>query len=181
MPRRRLLWTPWRSRYVGGPKPAGCIFCVLPDERRDRENLILFRTPHHFGILNRFPYTSGHLMVVPHAHVSAIGNLSPEAQAEHLALVQHCIDALTRAMRPDGFNVGLNLGRAAGAGVDAHLHTHVVPRWTGDSNFVPVLDDTRLIPQALDDTWQKLIDVGIGEVDAPAPRGDAGDGASGGA
>ena len=161
MKRRRLIWTPWRSRYVGGPRPTGCIFCQLPADGDDERHHILFRTEHHYALLNLYPYTSGHLMIVPFAHVARPGDMSAEALAEHLPLVQRCLDALTRALKPDGFNVGLNLGQAAGAGVEAHLHTHVVPRWNGDSNFMPVLGDTRLVPQELADTAKRLRDAGI--------------------
>ncbi len=173
MKRRRLLWTPWRGRYVGGPKPSGCIFCALPAEgpERDRDNGILFRAARCFGILNRFPYTSGHLMVVPYVHVGSLGELDPTTHAELLALVQRSIDALTRAMNPDGFNVGLNLGRAAGAGIADHLHIHVVPRWIGDSNFIPVLADTRLIPEDLPTTWDKLRAAGIADDPDGQPAG----------
>ena len=160
---RRLLWTPWRSRWVGGPKEAGCIFCQKPAQHRDRENYILFRARHHYGILNLYPYNNGHLMVVPYAHLRSLGELSPEAQAELLGLVQRSVEALTRAINPEGFNVGLNLGKVAGAGIEAHLHVHVVPRWAGDTNFVPVLTQTRLIPESLEATWTKLIQAGIAE------------------
>jgi ATP adenylyltransferase len=160
---RRLLWTPWRSRWVGGPKETGCIFCQKPAQQRDRENYVLFRARHHYAILNLYPYNNGHLMVVPYAHVRSLGDLSPEAQAEQLGLVQRSVEALTRAINPEGFNVGLNLGKVAGAGVEAHLHVHVVPRWAGDTNFVPVLAQTRLIPESLETTWTKLIQAGIAE------------------
>lgn len=163
MKRRRLLWTPWRGKYVGGPKTEGCIFCDRPAASRDREFGILFRGRHNYGILNLYPYNNGHLMVVPYAHVASLADLPAEAQAELMALVQRSVETLKRAMNPEGFNIGMNLGRVAGAGIDQHLHMHVVPRWAGDTNFVPVLTGTRLIPEAPEATWQKLRDAGIAD------------------
>src|SRR5688500_4599298 len=142
-----ILWTPWRLGFIMGEKPAGCIFCDKPSQGRDRENYILARGPVAFIMLNAYPYNNGHLRVVPFAQVGAIEDLPPAALADLMRLTQCAVSALRRAMSPDGFNIGMNLGRVAGAGIADHVHLHVVPRWSGDTNFMPVLGQTRLIPE----------------------------------
>jgi ATP adenylyltransferase len=149
------LWAPWRLAYVGAPKSDGCIFCDKP-ARDDRANYIVHRGESAFVILNAFPYNNGHLMVAPYAHVSELESLPPSCVNEMMSLCQEAIRALKQVMNPDGFNVGFNLGAAAGAGVKDHLHMHVVPRWKGDTNFMPVLADVRVIPQSLDESWELL-------------------------
>lgn len=146
--------------YITGPKTAdGCIFCnkIEAGPDHDRENYVVYRGRDVFATLNLYPYSNGHLLVLPVEHASNLHDLSPAAQAELIGLVSHLIRILDAAMHPDGYNVGLNLGKAAGAGIGAHLHFHIVPRWVGDTNFMTVLGETRLIPQTLDDTYDALV------------------------
>ncbi len=151
------LWTPWRMGYVGGPKEAGCIFCDKPAADDDRANLILHRGQHAFAIMNLFPYNTGHVMIVPYAHVSTLATLPPETLAEMAALLPWLVALLERILRPAGFNVGLNIGEVAGAGIAAHLHMHVVPRWVGDANFMPILANTTVMPELIPVTQAKLL------------------------
>lgn len=150
------LWAPWRIGYIIGEKPQGCIFCVKPAEHRDAENYIVFRGQYCFVMLNLYPYNNGHLMVVPFAHIASLEDLDAETAREAMSLTQQAIRVLRRAMRPTAFNVGVNIGEAAGAGVADHVHIHVVPRWTGDTNFMPVLSDTRVIAQSLESSYTML-------------------------
>ncbi|APV44847.1 ATP adenylyltransferase [Dehalogenimonas formicexedens] len=150
------IWAPWRMQLIEGPKNDGCIFCDLPLEGDDRKKLILHRGKDAFVIMNAYPYTAGHLMVAPFRHVSRLADLTTGEKAEIMELVARCETVLTEAMGPEGFNVGFNLGKAAGAGVEKHLHCHIVPRWVGDTNFMPVLGETRVINEALDKTYEKL-------------------------
>jgi ATP adenylyltransferase len=153
------LWTPWRYQYIASAgKLKRCIFCALQEENKDRENLILARRSHSFVILNRFPYTSGHLMVVTRRHIASPTDATSEELEELILTARDFQVALEQTYHPDGFNIGLNVGKSAGAGVAGHLHLHVVPRWQGDSNFVAVLGETRTIPEALETTYQKLSD-----------------------
>ncbi len=151
----RILWAPWRMEYVGA-EPKGCIFCLMPQEARDEENLILERAALSFVSMNRFPYNTGHLMVAPYAHVPGLEELSDEAIKEIMGLLKKSLSCLNAALRPHGFNIGVNLGKAAGAGFDQHVHVHIVPRWSGDTNFMPVVADTKVLPEALKATYQKL-------------------------
>lgn len=151
------LWAPWRMQYVASAaKSDGCIFCEKWKVEEDAENLILFRGEACFAILNLFPYNNGHLMIVPIRHVADIVDLNTSEQAEMFRLMQRMVSALRETMSPHGFNIGFNLGRAAGAGIADHLHLHVVPRWSGDTNFMPVLGATRVISEALEETYCKL-------------------------
>ncbi len=151
------LWSPWRYRFIENPRPDnGCVFCLAPQANRDADNLILHRARHHFVILNLYPYTTGHLMVVPYRHIARLGESGPDALAEMMALASRAEALLSGAYRPDGFNVGMNLGKAAGAGIAGHIHLHVLPRWAGDANFVSVIGETRVMPEALADTYEKL-------------------------
>ena len=134
----------------------GCILCEKPLQTKDEDNLILFRGRFNFVIMNAFPYNSGHLMVSPFAHTAQLSVLDKAARHEHIDLVSRSVDILKEVLSPKGFNVGMNLGRIAGAGVDKHLHCHVVPRWEGDTNFMPVLTETRVVNQALSDTYKLL-------------------------
>ena len=156
------LWAPWRMELIAkGEAAAGCIFCDLPRGRDDRENLILGRTQHTFAILNRFPYNNGHLMVVPRAHTDDLLSLPPAEHAELAEMVRVAVGLLGRAYAAHGYNVGMNLGRVAGAGIADHLHWHVVPRWGGDTNFMPVVGRTKVLPQVLLDTRQLLADAWV--------------------
>ena len=153
------IWAPWRLAYVKDASKdveQECIFCAKPAEDADEENLIVHRGERCFVILNLFPYTNGHLMVAPYAHVGSITELDPETCAETMALAQRGIRVLEEAYAPHGFNVGFNQGRVAGAGVEHHIHMHVVPRWGGDTNFMPVLGDTRVMPQTVEQSYEML-------------------------
>jgi ATP adenylyltransferase len=151
-----VVWAPWRMEYILAPKPAGCIFCDKPQERCDAENLILWRGNTAFVMMNRYPYNNGHVMVVPHVHAASLGALAASQRAELLDLTMACEQVLQQALHPAGFNIGLNLGAAAGAGIAEHLHIHVVPRWAGDTNYMTVVGDIRVIPQHLNHTYQTL-------------------------
>jgi len=151
------LWTPWRYRYVTeGDRPSGCVFCAARDAADDRENLIVHRARQNFIILNRFPYTNGHVLIVPYQHVSGLEDLAEEALLETIRLARECEKHLRAAYHPDGLNVGMNLGRSAGAGIADHLHMHILPRWVGDTNFMTVTGETRVLPEDLLVTWEKL-------------------------
>lgn len=150
------IWSPWRMEYILDDKPEGCIFCTKPQEQDDIGNLILHRGEHCYVMLNRYPYNNGHLMVIPYRHVDTPRDLSPEALAEMMALVNTSLEVLEETMHPDGYNVGMNLGASAGAGIKDHVHMHVVPRWTGDTSFMPVIGDTRVIVESLRACYDKL-------------------------
>ena len=152
----KRLWAPWRIQYIKGPPPEGCIFCVLPREGRDREHRIVYQGQRVFVILNTFPYNSGHLMIVPHRHVADLGALEDGEALELVHLTTAAMDAIRDTYGAEGFNVGLNLGRAAGAGIVDHVHLHVVPRWVGDTNFMPVLGETKVLPEDLSVTRDRL-------------------------
>ena len=154
------LWAPWRMDYILAPKSRGqaCIFCGIAEGAADerRERLVVATTPDAFVMLNRYPFAAGHLLVVPHAHVDALEALEPATHDALFRLVRESATRLRRAVNAEGLNVGLNLGAVAGAGVAEHLHVHIVPRWSGDTNFMPVLADTRVVPQALEETRDHL-------------------------
>ncbi len=152
------LWAPWRMEYILSKKPKECIFCEFPaaPEADDRKNLVVHRSAHAFTCLNRYPYNSGHVMVIPRAHVDDLAALSPEEYADLGEELRRVIAVLEATYAPEGMNVGMNLGRAGGAGIDEHLHWHVVPRWVGDNNFMPVLADQRVVVEALDAAWDRL-------------------------
>ncbi|MBY0505042.1 MAG: HIT domain-containing protein [Bryobacteraceae bacterium] len=166
------LWSPWRYRYVTGlTKPSGCIFCAMSAARDDAQTLIVHRARYNFVVLNRYPYTSGHLMVVPFAHVSTLEAAPREALTELILLAQRAETLLRQAYRCAGLNMGFNLGECAGAGVAQHVHFHVVPRWPGDANFMTAVGETRVLPEDLSETYGKLSTLAWGE--------EPGDGASG--
>jgi Diadenosine tetraphosphate (Ap4A) hydrolase and other HIT family hydrolases len=151
----KVIWAPWRIEYITREKEEGCIFCKKPKEKSDRENLILYRGKTGFIIMNRYPYSNGHLMALPYRHINELANLSDEERLELMNLTNICIEIL-RELRPDGFNIGMNLGKVAGAGIDDHLHFHIVPRWTGDTNFMSVIGDIKVMPEYIDQTYMKL-------------------------
>jgi ATP adenylyltransferase len=143
--------------FVGGEAPEeGCLFCRVREEDRDESNLVLARSAHSLLMLNAYPYTNGHLMAVPYRHTSEFTSLSPEEMQDVMALVQAGIRALTAVYHPQGFNVGLNLGSAAGAGIADHLHVHVVPRWVGDTNFMHAVGNTRVLPDSLENSYRTI-------------------------
>jgi len=150
------IWAPWRIEYIEKPKKGGCILCQKPRENNDEANFILYRGQNNFIILNAFPYNPGHLMVVPYRHITNLQDLTDDEAKEHLDVVKRAVKLLTEVLKPTGFNIGLNIGKIAGAGIKHHLHTHIVPRWQGDVNFMPVLSDTRVISEALAATYKKL-------------------------
>lgn len=162
-----VLWAPWRIEYIRAPKGHECVFCAALESPDDRESLVLWRGAGTFVILNRYPYTAGHLMVVPKRHVPCPEDLDAEEAAELWREMVRAKAALQEVFQPDGFNVGFNLGRSAGAGVKDHLHLHVVPRWTGDTNFMPVLGATRVISQHLTEIFDSL----ARRLASPQPRG----------
>ncbi|HSC77962.1 MAG TPA: HIT domain-containing protein [Candidatus Acidoferrales bacterium] len=151
------LWTPWRYQYVSqGAGNPGCIFCEALKRNNDAETLILFRGQHNFILLNRFPYTTGHSMIAPFAHGGELDKAAPEVLGEMMLLAQRLQRAFAALYRPDGYNLGMNLGRVAGAGVADHLHLHVLPRWGGDTSFMTTVGETRLEPEDLATTYAKL-------------------------
>ena len=151
------LWTPWRSTYMKAKKEKSrCVFCDAIARDDDRETLIIHRAKHCFVILNRYPYTSGHLMVAPYVHVSRLTATGDEVSAEMMRLVRRAETAIESAYSPDGINLGMNLGEAAGAGIEQHIHMHVLPRWRGDANFMTSIGSTRIIPEDLGVTYDRL-------------------------
>jgi ATP adenylyltransferase len=154
----RNLYAPWRMEYIDAPAPDGCLFCrtwEAPPEQ-DRAGLVVHRAPDALVMLNKFPYSGGHLLVAPRAHVGSLVELDDEQTLDMMRAVRRGLAALRTTMRPEGFNVGLNLGRVAGAGIPDHVHTHVVPRWNGDTNFMPVLGEVKVINEHLERTWEKV-------------------------
>jgi ATP adenylyltransferase len=151
------LWAPWRMEYIGKVDDGGeCIFCAKPQEGDDGKNHILHRADLAFVILNAFPYSNGHLMVAPYRHTGDLLDLTDDELAAMMQETRLCTRVLTAAMSPQGFNVGINIGRVAGAGIADHLHVHIVPRWSGDTNFMPVIGETKVLPQALSESYRVL-------------------------
>ena len=153
-----FMWSPWRYDYLalGGKQPSSCVFCLDEDPSHDAERLIVLRGAHNFIILNLFPYTSGHAMVAPYQHMDTIASAKPEQLAEMMQLAQRLIAALQKLYCPEGFNLGMNLGHAAGAGIREHFHFHVVPRWIGDANFMSITGETRVLPEELRTTYERM-------------------------
>jgi len=153
------LWAPWRFDYIttaAKPSSSGCIFVELPQQENDRENLILIRGKSAFVIMNRYPYTNGHLMVAPYKHTADLEDLDDPELLEINQLIASCSRWLKKAYKPEGFNVGANIGQAAGAGIPSHIHWHIVPRWSGDTNFMTTIGDVRILPQELHDSYDLL-------------------------
>jgi ATP adenylyltransferase len=153
------LWAPWRMEYIGSAQEGeddGCLFCEKPKEGDDEKALIVARSELSFAMLNRYPYNSGHLMVAPFRHVGELEELKDDEALDKQQLLQRCIKALKDAMQPEGFNIGMNLGVVAGAGIPDHLHWHVVPRWTGDTNFMPLVGETKVLPELVRDSFTKV-------------------------
>jgi ATP adenylyltransferase len=153
------LWAPWRMEYIGQAREGEdqrCLFCEKPKEGDDEKALIVARSELSFAMLNRYPYNSGHLMVAPFRHVGELEEVEDDESLDVQRLMQRCVTALKEAMQPDGFNIGMNLGVVAGAGIPDHLHWHVVPRWNGDTNFMPVVGDTKVIPSLLAESYRLL-------------------------
>src|SRR6188474_3244543 len=153
-----FIWSPWRYDYLasGGKRPSSCVFCLSEDVTHDAERLIVFRGTHNFIILNLFPYTSGHTMIAPYDHLDTVVAAKSEQLTEMMQLSQRVIGVLHKLYRPEGFNLGMNLGTAAGAGIRDHFHLHVVPRWLGDANFMTVTGETRVLPEELQTTYARM-------------------------
>jgi ATP adenylyltransferase len=154
----RNLFAPWRMEYIEGPPQSGCLFCRVREapSADDRRNLLVHRDPRALAMMNKFPYNNGHLMIAPLAHVGSLTQLEDEEMLALMRLVRRSLRVLEGVMQPEGFNVGANIGRVAGAGIPDHVHVHVVPRWNGDTNFLPVLSEVKVINEHLDRTWEKL-------------------------
>ncbi len=150
------IWAPWRIKYVEMKKPVGCVLCDKPAQNRDAENYILYRGTKNFVIMNSYPYNPGHLMVAPYRHVASLDELTDNELGEHFEVVRRSVGVLQEMFAPRGFNIGMNLGKVAGAGIDDHIHTHIVPRWQGDTNCMPVISGVRVIPEALAESYRKL-------------------------
>jgi len=154
----KQIWAPWRMEYIQMEKPEGCILCQKPTQSNDAANYILYRGDRNFVIMNAYPYNPGHLLVAPYRHVANLDDLADEELHEHIEIVSRSVRVLRQLFNPGGFNLGTNMGQVAGAGIADHVHTHVVPRWQGDTNFMPVVADTGVVPEALTETYRKLKD-----------------------
>jgi ATP adenylyltransferase len=150
------LWAPWRVEYIERHEESGCILCEKPREGHDEANFILLRGQDNFVMLNAFPYNPGHLLIAPYRHIADLQDLTNKEAGEHFEIVKKAMGLLRQVMKPAGFNIGLNLGRVAGAGIAEHLHTHIVPRWRGDANFMPVTCDTKVMSEGLSTLYRKL-------------------------
>ncbi len=152
----KKIWAPWRMEYIQMKKPEGCILCEHPRQDNDAVNYILYRGDKNFVIMNTYPYNPGHLMIAPYRHLASLEELTDEELHEHFDIVSRSIKVLRQAFSPAGFNLGMNIGKVAGAGIEDHVHTHIVPRWQGDTNWMSVISDVRVVPEALAETYQKL-------------------------
>ncbi len=150
------VWAPWRMKYILMDKSKGCFLCENLKQDDDAANYILYRGRKNFVIMNVYPYNPGHLMVAPHRHVASLEELTKEELHEHSEIVSRSLKVLRQVFDPQGFNIGVNIGKVAGVGLEGHVHTHVVPRWQGDTNFMPVVADTKVVSEALDETYKKL-------------------------
>jgi ATP adenylyltransferase len=155
----RTLWAPWRYLYIRGNKDKDCIFCKMIKENKDKINYIILRGEFNIVVLNKYPYTPGHLMVVPMAHIDSFNDLNDKASLEFLRYIDFSINIIKKAFDAQGFNLGVNIGKVAGAGVVDHIHMHVVPRWQGDANFMTTIGDTRVISESIEETYKQLKDV----------------------
>ncbi|MBN2407044.1 MAG: HIT domain-containing protein [Elusimicrobia bacterium] len=158
MKKKKILWAPWRVSYITDPDGKGCIFCSKAKSRKDRENYILHRGKKAYALLNIYPYNNGHVMVAPYEHTGDLAELESGAFREMHEIVRELVKRLKKEMKPHGFNVGMNIGRTAGAGFYEHLHMHIVPRWNGDTNFMPVIGGQDVISEALESVYEKLKD-----------------------
>lgn len=152
----KRLWAPWRIEYILGEKESKCIFCEKPKQEKDEDNYILFRGRSCLVMLNAYPYNNGHLMIAPYRHIDSVEDLDHDEAREMMEILSQMITLLKKVLRPEGFNVGMNLGSVAGTGVADHLHLHVVPRWEGDTSFMPLISNTKIISESLRKTYQKL-------------------------
>ncbi len=150
------IWAPWRMKYILGEKTDGCFICDIVASDEDRKNQMVKRGKFCVVLINRYPYNNGHLLVAPFRHVPSLNEMTPEERSEMMELTVEATNIISATMNADGFNIGLNIGAVAGAGLKDHVHQHIVPRWNGDTNFMPVIGDTKVIPQALDAVWELL-------------------------
>ena len=150
------VWAPWRMKYILMDKSKGCFLCEKPKQDDDATSYILYRGEKNFVIMNSYPYNPGHLMVAPYRHVASLEELTSEELHEHFEIVSRSVKVLRQAFNPHGFNIGINIGRVAGVGVEGHVHTHIVPRWQGDTNFMPVVSETKVVSEAVAETYEKL-------------------------
>jgi ATP adenylyltransferase len=150
------LWAPWRSQFIYGQKPHRCIFCRAVTSKKDAKHYVFRRSRHAFAILNIYPYNNGHVMVAPRKHIASLQSCSDAALLDIWRMVHQVQAQVERALQPRGFNIGLNVGRVGGAGIPGHAHVHIVPRWPGDTNFMPVLSDTKIISDSLDEVYARL-------------------------
>ena len=153
------LWAPWRIEYIKSAREEGesCFLCSKPVRRNDAVDLILYRGQYCYVIMNSYPYNTGHLMVAPYRHIANLEDMTTKERNEQCKLISNSITVLKEVFKADGFNIGMNLGRIAGAGIDKHIHAHVVPRWVGDTNFMPVVSEIKVVNEALEDTYKKLV------------------------
>ena len=150
------LWAPWRMDYISTPKEKGCVFCNKSKSKEVQKSLVLYKAKKCFVLMNLYPYTNGHLMISPFKHTSDTNDLSNDCNLEIMTLANECFKILKKNMKAEGFNFGLNLGKIGGAGIEKHIHYHIVPRWLGDNNFMPTVGNTRIIMQGLEETWARL-------------------------
>ena len=150
------MWAPWRIEFIASVDSPGCFLCDKPKSKDDKKNLILYRGESNFILLNAYPYNPGHLLIAPYRHTGELDDLTDKESNEHFKLIKLAVKLLTKTLQPGGYNVGMNLGRIAGAGLADHIHSHIVPRWQGDTNFMPVLADTKVLPEALTATYKKM-------------------------
>ena len=153
----KRIWAPWRMEYIANDKSDGCVLCVSSEQENDRGKLILHRSGYSYVMMNRYPYTNGHLMIAPYRHTADMNELSDDEMLDLFTTLRLCRNVLQKIATPQGFNVGINLGKAAGAGVNEHMHIHIVPRWNGDTNFMTVISDIRIMPENLLGTYDKLL------------------------
>ena len=150
------IWAPWRMDYIESSKEPGCVFCEKSQSKKDKKNLVLYRGMETFILMNLYPYTNGHLMIAPYLHTSDVNDLTEIANKEIMQFAKDCFNILKSKLGAEGFNFGANLGKVAGAGIDQHIHYHIVPRWSGDTNFMPVISDTKVMIEKLNKTWERL-------------------------
>ncbi len=151
-----ILWAPWRIKYILGKKSKGCIFCKAVKSKNDKKNMVLERKKHCFVMLNKYPYNNGHLMIIPYKHTGKIEDIDTDTLTEMMETVQEYVKKMKKIMKAEGFNIGINIGRIAGAGIDEHVHLHIVPRWSGDNNFMPVIGKIKVISESFDSVYEKL-------------------------
>jgi len=154
----KLIWAPWRSEFIYCRKKKGCIFCLARDSKDDRGNYVVERTRSSFSMLNIYPYNNGHILVAPKKHKATLADLTQKEMLDLMNLLTKTTARLDKALKPDGCNIGVNIGKAAGAGIPGHLHIHIVPRWTGDTNFMPILSETKVVVESLRSLYRRLTD-----------------------